>query len=104
MVQSRIGSNEPGKGIILGTMEKDDLGIFVNALCETLRQQHYSMQQATLGIAALLQMMESGPSQNLEAEYRAKIQALRRGALGQHLAQSNAEFEEALSLAKASLL
>lgn len=85
-------------------MEKSELNILVSSLCETLRQQYYSIQEATLGIAAILRMIDGGSPQDVEVEYRAKIQDLRRGALGQKLAQSNAVFEESLSLAKASLL
>jgi hypothetical protein len=84
-------------------MEKSELTVLINHLFETQRQQFHSIQELTLAIAAIQRLMEDDHP-NFQAEHRAKIRDLRRGELGQKIAHDIAAFEQALSLAKASLL
>jgi hypothetical protein len=85
-------------------MEKSELTIFVNHVCEMQRQQFNSIQELTLCLVALQRVLEDHAIPNVQQELRAKIQDLRRGELAQQFAQNMTAFERALSLAKASLL
>jgi hypothetical protein len=85
-------------------MEKSELTIFVNHMCEMQRQQFHAIQDLTLGLAALQRLMEDHGHPNFQAEHHAKIRELRLGELGKKIAQNTAAFDKALSLAKASLL
>lgn len=84
-------------------MEKSDLALLVNHLCEIQRQQFHSTQELVLGIVALQRMMEERDP-GFEKACHAKIQDLRRGELGQKLAQDKAAFEQAIQRTKTSLL
>jgi len=84
-------------------MEKSNISLLVDHLCEVQRQMFFMTQELTLGIVALQRMMEE-KSPGFEKACHAKIQDLRRGELGQKLAQDKAAFEQAIQGAKASLL
>jgi len=68
------------------------------------RQQFHAIQELVLGIVALQRVMEDQGYPNFQKEYRAKIQDLRRGELGQKIAQDVAAFEQTLRQAKTDLL
>ena len=85
-------------------MEKSDLALLVNHLCEMQRQQFHSVQELVLGMVAIQRVMEDHGHPNFQAEHRAKIQDLQRGELGKKLAQNTAAFEKAIQQAKKSLL
>lgn len=83
-------------------MEKSDLTLLVNHLCEMQRQQFLAVQELTLGIVALQRAMDERYP-GFEKACHAKIQDLRHGELGQKLAQDKAAFEQAIQGAKNSL-
>jgi len=84
-------------------MGKSDFTLLVDHLCEVQRQMFFATQELTLGIVALQRMMEE-KSPGFEKACHVKIQDLRRGELGQKLAQDKAAFEQAIQRTKASLL